>query len=148
MELNPTILLVDDSPLFRETLREIINMVRPEWEVLEAANGAEGVELAQAHLPDLILLDLNMPVMDGYDAATHLRAHPQTHALPVVLMTSEDSDDPFVVRLRALCQGFLAKPFSLRELSRLLDRFAVPAQTKASEAEGLPFLPQPLLGST
>ncbi len=150
MKHNPTILLVDDSPLFRETLREIIAMVRPTWQVLEATNGAEGVELAQTRLPDLILLDLNMPVMNGDEAANRLRAHPQTHAMPVVLMTSEDRDDPVVVRLRSLCQGFLSKPFSLRELNRLLDRFAMQAYENSLEKEAshAPYLGQPALGST
>jgi two-component system cell cycle response regulator DivK len=122
MNHTPTVLLVDDNTAFRELLRDFIQLAHPGWRVLEASNGAEGVELAQRWLPDLIFLDLNMPVMNGYEAALRLQAQPTTEALPLVMMTNEDANEPLVVRLRTLCQGALLKPFSLRELERHLDR--------------------------
>jgi two-component system, HptB-dependent secretion and biofilm response regulator len=138
MNHTPTVLLVDDNITFRELLRDFIQLVRPGWRVVEASNGAEGVELAQRWLPDLILLDLNMPVMNGYEAALQLQAQPSTEHLPLVMMTNEDADAPFVARLRALCQGALFKPFSLRELERHLDQLIKLQPEK--EAVGLGFV--------
>src|SRR6185503_19371720 len=100
MKLNRTLLIVDDNALFREILHGLIDMAHPTWRVIEAGDGAEGVQLAQTNSPDLIFLDLHMPRMNGYEAALQLQAHSTTRATPVVLMTSADEDDPLVVRLR------------------------------------------------
>ncbi|HMN30160.1 MAG TPA: response regulator [Caldilineaceae bacterium] len=122
MTTEATILIVDDNTLLRETLQSLIQITQPTWQVITASDGAEGVRLARASQPTLILLDLHMPGMNGYEAALQLQADPATRATPLVLMTSEDCDDPLVVRLRTLCHGFLSKPFSFREIKHTLDR--------------------------
>jgi two-component system sensor histidine kinase ChiS len=122
MTTNAKILIIDDNAPFRETLRGLIHIAHPSWSIEEAADGAEGVRLAQASSPDLIFLDLYMPLMNGDEAAEQLRSHPNTRATPVVLMTSEDRDDPFVNRLAVRCQGFLSKPISFREIERTFER--------------------------
>ena len=120
MIIDPTVLIVDDNEMFRETLRGLFGIRYPTLRVLEAGNGAEAVELATHHLPHVVFLDLSMPIMNGHDAALLLRANPKTAAIPLVLMTSEDPSDRLVQQLLPLCQGYLAKPFSFKELEHLL----------------------------
>lgn len=80
------ILIVDDSPLFRKLLRKALE-IQAGWQICgEAANGKEGVELAQTTSPDVIVLDLSMPVMNGLEAARILGQ--QTPKVPVIMFTS------------------------------------------------------------
>lgn len=115
-----TILLVEDNPLMRETLCDILHVFHPDWRVMTASNGLEGVEAAQRSRPDLIVLDLHMPVMNGYEMALSLQASPDTCRIPLVLNTSEDQNHPLVKRLQSMCNGVLDKPFSLYDLDRVL----------------------------
>lgn len=117
-----TILIVDDNQLFRETLREILRLTHPYWKVIEAYDGQMGLEVAQTNLPDLVLLDFNMPRMNGYEVAAALQKQTHTAQIPLVLLTSEDADHPLVMRMRNLCQEILFKPFSLRDIERILTR--------------------------
>ena len=71
--MSVTILIVDDHEVVREGVRSIINRARPQWEICgEAANGQEGIDTAMRLRPDIILLDLTMPVLNGFDAATRI----------------------------------------------------------------------------
>ncbi len=115
-----TILLVEDNPLMRETLCDILHVFHPDWQVMTASNGLEGVEVAQRSRPDLIVLDLHMPVMNGYEMALSLQASPETCRIPLILNTSEDQNHPLVKRLQSMCKGVLDKPFSLYDLDRVL----------------------------
>jgi twitching motility two-component system response regulator PilH len=115
-----TILLVEDNPLMLETLCDIIHVFHPDWRVMTASNGLEGMEVAQRNQPDLIVLDFHMPVMNGYEMALSLQAKPETCGIPLVLNTSEDQDHPLVKRLQSMCKAVLDKPFSLYDLDRVL----------------------------
>ena len=115
-----TILIVEDDRLFREMLCEVIQLIQPTWRIYEAKNGQEGLALAQAKHPDLIMLDFHMPVMDGYQLALALQQRPETCTIPLILSTSEEADHPEILRLSALCQAVLFKPFSISELERTL----------------------------
>ena len=123
-----SVLIVEDDRLFREMLCEIMQILQPTWHIYEAKNGQEGLELAQTQCPDLILLDFHMPVMNGYQLALALQQTVETCSIPLILSTSEDSAYPQIRRLRTLCQAVLLKPFSIRELERVLGeiKFARP----------------------
>jgi CheY-like chemotaxis protein len=125
MKDYPTVLIVDDNRVIRETLRDVLHLLRPTWRLIEASNGLEAVETAYARRPDLILLDFNMPLMNGYEVALALRGQDETKHVPIVVITSEDSDNASVKRLRALCQGMLHKPFAIKDLERILDRTSI-----------------------
>jgi CheY-like chemotaxis protein len=125
MKDYPTVLIVDDNRVIRETLRDVLHLLRPHWWLVEASNGLEAVEIAFARRPDLILLDFNMPLMDGYEVALTLRGQDQTKTIPIIVITSEDSDHLPVKRLRALCQSMLHKPFTIKDLEEILDRIFV-----------------------
>lgn len=126
MKKSATILIVDDNRLFRETLREILYLVCPYWQVIEASNGLDGAELAQSSRPDLIFLDFHMPIMNGYELVVALQKQAETRAIPLILMTSADAEHPLISRMHAFCLGVLFKPFSLKELEHLLERVANP----------------------
>ena len=92
---------------------------RENFEVLEAQNGDEAVALVTRERPDLVLLDLNMPVMDGYEAIHHLRHNPALTGLPIIVLTAEDGQ---TVERRVLTMGaddYMIKPF---EAAVLLSR--------------------------
>ncbi len=122
-----TVLVVEDDRLFREMLCEIIQLLQPTWSVCEAVNGQQGIDIAMARRPDLIIMDFNMPIMNGYQMAVALQQKPETRAIPLILNTCEDYSHPLVARLRSICIAILFKPFSLRELGHILEKIQ-PAQ--------------------
>ena len=86
-------------------------LVRENFEVLEAENGDQAVALVTRERPDLVLLDLNMPVMDGYEAIHHLRHNPSLAGLPIIVLTADDGQ---TVERRVLTMGaddYMIKPF-------------------------------------
>lgn len=116
----PEILIADDYDDNRELLRL---MLLPEgYRVREARDGRECVEQALAHPPDLLLVDLSMPILDGWGVLTALRNDERTRALPLVAVTAFASEED---RQRALAAGFdayLSKPYRTRDLLDLVKR--------------------------
>jgi len=117
-----TVLIVEDDRLFREMLCEIVQLLQPTWSVCEAHNGQQGFEIAVARRPDLIIMDFNMPLMNGYQMAVALQQKAETRSIPLILSTCEDYSHPLVTRLRSICIAVLFKPFSLRELGQVLEK--------------------------
>lgn len=123
-----TVLLVEDNEMLREAMRDLVEALHPDWQVVEAGNGLQGIELAQRAHPDVIVLDFNMPIMNGYEMALHLQQRPETCRIPLILNSSEDVNNPFIVRLRAMCRAVLSKPFSLGDIEHAFsDVFMQPA---------------------
>jgi DNA-binding NarL/FixJ family response regulator len=108
------VLLVDDQALFREGLRTLLT-VQPDLEVVaEAANGEEAVVQAKAHSPDVALMDLRMPALDGVEATRRVRAAVPT--CQVLVLTTFDDDDYVFEALRAGAAGYLLKDAPLEKL--------------------------------
>lgn len=118
------ILVVDDHDEFRSIVNDLLHALQPDAAILNAVNGAEGLALAQANHPDLILLDLQMPVMDGYELAMTLHRDVAFHSVPIILMTSARDAGPTLVRLNQVCRAVLKKPFSLGELESVLQEIS------------------------
>jgi diguanylate cyclase (GGDEF)-like protein len=113
------LLVTDDEPDARELLTEVLG---DDYEILTAADGQEAVDAARAQRPDVILLDINMPRLDGFGALEHLRADPTTMDIPVILVTARSDD---AGKVRGLDQGavdYLQKPFSELELRARVER--------------------------
>lgn len=103
------VLTVDDSKVVRTMVARALQPYG--CHVIEAQNGQEGVEAAKGHKPDLILLDVTMPVMDGRQALAALRADPSTKAIPVIMLTAETGKDIVVEVAKLGVTGYIIKPF-------------------------------------
>jgi len=131
------ILIVDDDPAIREVVR--FALARAGFETLEAADGAAGLALAREAVPDLVVLDVMLPEMDGTAVCRALRASPgAAAAIPVLFLSSRDDEVDRVVGLEIGGDDYLTKPFSPRELvarvRAVLRRGALAAPVAADEA--------------
>ncbi len=113
-ESMPKILVVDDEPDLVELVS--FNLRQEGFEVLTAANGWEAVEQARAAVPDLILLDLMLPELDGLAVCEMLRRLPVTAAIPILMLTAWANDESRMLGLELGAQDYMTKPFSPREL--------------------------------
>jgi len=107
------ILIADDETGIRLTVGRILDK---DYVVLEAANGEEAVEIAKGQKPDLILMDLIMPKMDGYAACSQIKADEATKGIPVVILTAvgHELNKKFATEMGA--EGYITKPFNIQEL--------------------------------
>jgi DNA-binding NarL/FixJ family response regulator len=103
------VLLVDDQPLIRSAFRALLAAEDDIEVVAEAANGAEGLDQARAHLPDIALIDVQMPVMDGIEATRQIAADPDLAGTHVVILTNYGLDEYVFHALKAGAAGFLVK---------------------------------------
>lgn len=108
------ILVADDEPDVRELV--VYRMTRSGYDVIEAKNGEEAFELAVAHLPDLILADVMMPRVDGYELTRRLRAEHTTQRIPVILLTAKSQEADVSQGFDAGADDYLKKPFNPDEL--------------------------------
>ena len=114
------ILLVEDSEMSRDMLAR--RLARRGYEVVIAVDGAQGVTLAQTEAPDLILMDMNLPVLDGSEATRQLRAVPATRSIPIIALTAHAMSGDREKALEAGCDDYDTKPI---ELERLLGKIEV-----------------------
>lgn len=105
---KPLVLVVDDFADNREMYSEYLSYSG--YDVIEAKNGKEAIEAAQAKAPDIIIMDLSLPVMDGWEATRRLKADTRTHDIPVVALTGHALAGHSQGAREAGCDSFLAKP--------------------------------------
>ena len=109
------VLLVDDEDQLRKVMKDLLE--RDGYEVTEAADGVEALDQVDRHAPDIIVLDLNLPGLDGYGVLTHLRSRPATQDMPVVVLTARGDEESEVRVFEMGADDFLSKPFRARALS-------------------------------
>jgi CheY-like chemotaxis protein len=114
-----TVLLVDDEDSLRMVMKDLLE--RDGWTVREAADGVRALEAVDQHAPDVIILDLNLPGMDGYAVLKQLRSRGTTREIPIIVLTAKGDEDNEVRVLEAGADDFLTKPFRARALSARLD---------------------------
>ena len=119
--MTKRILVIEDQEDNRAILRDLLTSAG--FSVLEAFNGAEGVTKARSELPDLILMDIQMPVMDGYEATRRIKADAATASIPIIAVTSYALSGDEVRAREGGCNGYVAKPFSPRQLLGLVRGF-------------------------
>jgi CheY-like chemotaxis protein len=107
-----TILIVDDTPVNIDILVELLD----DFEKQIAINGADALETAFENPPDLILLDIMMPEMDGYEVCERLRANERTKNIPVIFLTAKTQKEDIVKGFKAGGQDYVTKPFDAHEL--------------------------------
>jgi CheY-like chemotaxis protein len=116
-----TILVVDDKPYNRQLLVKFLDY--PGITVLEAENGLEAVEMVKSRRPDLVLMDVKMPVMDGYEATLLLKADEQLKSIPVIAVTASAMKEQEIEIKKSGSDGYLKKPVSKLELMSQVIRF-------------------------
>ncbi|MFO8166028.1 MAG: response regulator [Thermodesulfobacteriota bacterium] len=112
--MNKTILVIEDHEDNRRIMHDLLT--RKGYEVIEAVNGLEGVDAAEAHRPDLILLDIQLPGIDGYEATRRIKANPNLQMIPIIVVTSYALSGDDMKAFEAGCDAYVAKPFSPRDL--------------------------------
>jgi two-component system, cell cycle response regulator DivK len=112
--MNKRILVIEDNEDNRQIIRDLLTSF--DYELIETADGAEGVAMAQSHRPDLILMDIQLPEMDGYEATRRIRAIPELERVPIIAVTSYALSGDDAKAREAGCDGYVAKPFSPRQL--------------------------------
>jgi CheY-like chemotaxis protein len=128
----PTILLVEDNEMNRDMLSR--RLERKGYQVVLAVDGQSGVEMASSHAPDLVLMDMSLPVLDGWEATRRLKADPATRRIPVIALTAHAMSSDREKALEAGCDEYDTKPI---ELPRLLGKIeALLAASAAADAPG------------
>jgi CheY-like chemotaxis protein len=120
------ILLVEDNEMNRDMLSR--RLLRKGFEVVIAVDGREGVDKASSESPDIILLDMSLPVMDGWEAAGHLKSNPETRQIPVLALTAHAMDGDREKAIEAGCDDYDTKPVNF---ARLLEKINALTQSAA-----------------
>jgi len=131
---RPCVLIVDDYPDAREMYSEYLQYSG--FDVIEAENGMDALSKAAENSPDIILMDLSLPVMDGWEATRRLKADDRTASIPVVALTGHALAGISEGAKRAGCDAFVTKPCLpedlVREIRKILDSPAVPQRNGTS----------------
>ena len=113
------VLLVDDEDQLRRVMRDLLE--RQGYTVVEARDGAQALDEVDRHAPDIVILDLNLPGVDGYSVLSQLRSRPATRQLPIIVLTAKGDEDNEVRVLELGADDFLTKPFRARALAARLE---------------------------
>ena len=112
--MSKRVLAVEDQEDNMQILRDAI--VNAGYEIIEAENGEQALALAAKHRPDLILMDIQIPIIDGYGATRRIKADPALRSIPIIAVTSHALDGGEQKARAAGCDDFVAKPYSPRQL--------------------------------
>lgn len=121
MSDNKTILIIEDDEDSRFLLKYYLEDMN--FDILEASNGKEGLETAISEIPDLVLIDIMMPVMDGFRATIEMRKNKGTKRIPIIALTANTSDTEKEKCLNAGCTDFIEKPIDLNILSEMIYKY-------------------------
>jgi two-component system cell cycle response regulator DivK len=119
--MGEKILYIEDSPSNRLLVTRILLVEG--YEVLEATDGIEGIEMAKSENPDLILMDMNLPEVDGYELTEKIKADPELTDIPVVAMTANVMQGDREKALQAGCVGYIPKPIDVDSLPKQVADF-------------------------
>jgi len=126
-----TVVYIEDNGASIELMQRLLDR-RPHWRMLVARDGGSGLELIGRCAPDLVLLDLRLPDMNGLDILQRLRADPATTNLPVAVLSADSNPDQIKRLLAAGARGYLTKPFAVADVLALLDTVAHPPTDRSS----------------
>jgi two-component system, cell cycle response regulator DivK len=118
------ILLIEDNELNRDIISR--HLAHYKYQVLIASNGLQGIALARSELPELIIMDMSLPVLDGWEATRQLKAHPDTNPIPIIALTAHAMADDRQRCFEVGCNEYETKPVDfpklLRKIKALLDQ--------------------------
>lgn len=118
--MKKRILLVEDNVATVDVMRQELGFLG--YDVTVAKNGIEAVEMASSELPDLIVMDIRMPKMDGLQAASRIRKNPKTQAIAILAATAKALPGDREKCLANGCDGYIAKPFTYKELGAAVEK--------------------------
>jgi two-component system, cell cycle response regulator DivK len=119
--VSKRILVIEDTDDNRRIFRDLLGPSG--YELLEALDGEQGVAMAAAERPDLILMDIQLPIVDGYEATRRIKANPDLRHIPIIAVTSYALSGDEAKSRAAGCDGYLAKPFSLQQVLDAVQNF-------------------------
>ena len=119
--MGKTILIVEDEPMNLKLLRDLLK--RFGYEIIEATDGEQGVKLAAANEPNLILMDIMMPKMDGLEATRIIKADIKTKHIPIIALTSFAMKGDKERTIEAGCDAYIAKPIEIQEVLKIIEHF-------------------------
>jgi two-component system cell cycle response regulator DivK len=119
--MNELILIIEDQEDNRRIMRDLLKSAG--YQVIEAVTGEAGVMSAETHCPALILMDIQLPDFDGYEATRRIKANPDLSAIPVIAVTSYALSGDDVKAYEAGCDAYVSKPFSPRKLLAKIQEF-------------------------
>jgi two-component system cell cycle response regulator DivK len=126
----PKILLVEDNEMNRDMLSR--RLIRRGYEVVIAVDGQQGVDLAGSIAPDLILMDMSLPIIDGWEATRRIKANEATKQIPVIALTAHAMAGDREQALAAGCDDYDTKPIDLERLLPKIQKFLPPAPAPAA----------------
>jgi CheY-like chemotaxis protein len=119
--MTSRILVVEDNPDNRVLITDVLTSL--DYEVIVAVDGEEGVSKANSEKPDLILMDLSLPLMDGWTATRHIKAVPELQHIKIIALTAHAMVGDREKALEAGCDDYVSKPIDLRELAGKLAQY-------------------------
>ena len=132
---NQTVLIIEDEPSLVEVLS--YNLEKEGFEVLTASNGRDGLERARAALPDLVILDLMLPLVDGLQVCAQLRSDARTQAIRILMLTARSEETDEVVGFNVGADDYVTKPFKVRPLIHRIKALLRRSETSVSETSVL-----------
>ena len=119
--MSRKILVVEDQVDNRQILRDLLGSA--DYEMVEAENGEEALAAVANERPDLILMDIQLPIMDGYEATRRIKSDPKTRAIPIIVVTSYALSGDETKAREAGCDAYVTKPYSPRALLAKIKEF-------------------------
>ncbi len=116
---RPRVLIVDDDPVVRRIVLELLNN---RYTIISASTGVQLPELLQKHKPDLVILDVMLPWVNGFELCRIIKTHPQNESLPVLFLTSCKEKEDLLTGKEVGASGYLTKPFHAKDLYREVER--------------------------
>ena len=128
--MSKRILVIEDTEDNRRILRDLLTNVG--YEIIEAIDGEKGVAAAAEHRPDLILMDIQLPIIDGYEASRRIKANPDLRHIPIIAITSFALAGDDQKTAAAGCEGYIPKPCSPRQVLAMVREFLGEKRAAAS----------------
>jgi two-component system, cell cycle response regulator DivK len=119
--MSKRVLVVEDQEDNRRIMRDLLASVG--YELIEATDGEAGVRLAETERPDLILMDIQLPLLDGHEATRRIKQNPELRHIPIIVVTSYALSGDDAKAMAAGCDAYVAKPFSPRQLLATIRKF-------------------------
>lgn len=121
MSRNGTILIIEDNEMSLKMAKTLLQIAG--YATLEARNAETGIHMAKEHLPNLILMDMHLPVKSGYEASQELRAMPETESIPIVAFTALAMEEEQKKALAHGCAGVICKPIDIKSFAQTIESF-------------------------